>query len=53
VLAISASILNPLTSLMGVCGIDFVCMLEPSRHWGYSALRMVLVGVGLTELTYS
>jgi magnesium transporter len=52
VLTIFASIFIPLTFIAGVYGMNFTYMPELSWRWGYPAVWLVMLGVGLVMLWY-
>jgi magnesium transporter len=52
VLTIFASIFIPLTFIAGVYGMNFDYMPELAWRWGYPAVWLVMLGVGLAMLWY-
>jgi len=52
VLTIFASIFIPLTFIAGVYGMNFHYMPELTWRWGYPAVWLVMLGVGLAMLSY-
>ena len=52
VLTIIATIFMPLTFLAGVYGMNFKHMPELEWRWGYPALWLVMIGIGVFMLVY-
>lgn len=52
VLTIFASIFAPLTFIAGVYGMNFRYLPELTWRWGYPAIWLVMLGVGLSMLWY-
>jgi magnesium transporter len=52
VLTIFATIFIPLTFIVGVYGMNFEYMPELKWHWGYPALWVIMIGLGLSMIAY-
>jgi magnesium transporter len=52
VLTIFASVFIPLTFVAGVYGMNFVYMPELTWRWGYPAVWLVMIAIGLAMLWY-
>jgi magnesium transporter len=52
VLTIIATIFIPLTFLAGLYGMNFRYMPELEWHWGYPAVLLLMIGVGVTMIAY-
>jgi magnesium transporter len=52
VLTIFASVFIPLTFVVGVYGMNFIYMPELKWRWGYPAVWLVMIGIGLAMLWY-
>ncbi len=52
VLTIIATIFIPLTFIAGVYGMNFEFMPELSWRWGYPAIWLVMICVGISMLVY-
>ena len=51
-LTIFASIFIPLTFVVGVYGMNFAYMPELAWRWGYPAVWLLMLAMGLTMLLY-
>jgi magnesium transporter len=52
VLTIIATIFMPLTFLAGIYGMNFKYMPELEWRWGYPAIWLIMVGIGISMLLY-
>jgi len=52
VLTIIATIFMPLTFIVGVYGMNFKYLPELEWKWGYPLIWLVMIGIGVTMLTY-
>jgi magnesium transporter len=52
VLTIIATIFMPLTFIAGIYGMNFKYMPELERRWGYPAVWLVFVVIGISMLIY-
>ena len=52
VLTIIATIFIPLTFIAGVYGMNFEFMPELRWRWGYPAIWVVMISVGISMLVY-
>ncbi len=52
VLTIIATIFMPLTFIAGIYGMNFKYMPELEWHWGYPAVWLVVVFIGISMLIY-
>jgi magnesium transporter len=52
VLTIIATIFMPLTFLAGIYGMNFKYMPELEWRWGYPAIWLIMIGIGIFMLVY-
>jgi magnesium transporter len=52
VLTIIATIFIPLTFIVGVYGMNFKYMPELEWHWGYPAVMLIMLAIGLCMLVF-
>ena len=52
VLTIVATFFIPLTFLAGIYGMNFKFMPELDSPWGYPAVLLVMVGIGISMFIY-
>jgi magnesium transporter len=52
VLTIIATIFMPLTFIAGIYGMNFKYMPELEWHWGYPAVWLIVVIIGISMLIY-
>jgi magnesium transporter len=52
VLTIIATIFMPLTFIAGIYGMNFKYMPELERRWGYPAVWLIFVVIGISMLIY-